>query len=417
MDEQLIYGWIIGLYVGGTVVEQVLAYLNLRHHSRVLPARLADAYDAETYARSYEYHRVNYRYSLVKVIPSFLLVLGLLVFGGFGWLDAQLRPITEHAVGLPLLFFGVLFLASELLSIPFHWYYTFVIEARFGFNKTTPRTFWLDKLKTYLLTLVIGGLILGVLLALIDWLGPGFWWWFWLFIATFSLFMQVFYTSLILPLFNKLTPMEAGSLREAIESYARGVDFPLDNVFVIDGSKRSEKSNAFFSGLGKRKKVVLYDTLVEKHSQEELVAVLAHEIGHYKKHHILQGMLIGIARIGLTLFILSRFIQSPELSYALGAEAYGIHLNLIAFGLLYSPISMVIGWLINLFSRKNEYEADHYAATTYDKHPLQQALIQLHEHNLSNLTPHPWYVLFYYSHPTLLQRLKALDQIPEPNAI
>lgn len=409
MTSQTVLYIILGIFLISSIFDQILSYLNLKHHKRELPPEFAGKYDADKYAKSYDYHEVNYRFSLLRSIPSFIIVLGLLAFGGFGWLDAQLRTITEHAIGLPLLFFGVLFIASDLLSIPFQWYQTFNIEEKFGFNKMTPKTFWLDKLKGYALSIVIGGIVMGVLLWLVDWLGSGFWIWFWIFMALFMLFVNVFYTTLLLPIFNKLTPLEGGDLRTAIEDYSQKVSFPLDNIFVMDGSKRSSKSNAFFSGLGKQKKIVLFDTLIEKHSKEELVAVLAHEVGHYKKKHIIQGFVLSILQSGLMLFILSRFVGSPALSEALGAGQYGIHLNLMAFGLLYSPISVVISLLMNVFSRKNEYEADNYAATTYEAGPLKEALIQLHEHNLSNLTPHPTYVFFNYSHPTLLQRLRALE--------
>jgi STE24 endopeptidase len=224
------------------------------------------------------------------------------------------------------------------------------------------------------------------------------------------LLINVFYTSLLLPLFNKLTPLENGSLREAIEQYSQQVQFPLDNIFVMDGSKRSSKANAFFSGLGKRKKVVLFDTLIENHDEEELVAVLAHEVGHYKKKHVIQGFVLSVLQTGIMLFILSRFVSASVLSEAMGGSSNAIHLNLLAFGLLYSPLSMVIGILMNLFSRKNEFEADNYAANTYEASPLKEALIRLHAENLSNLTPHPWYVFFHYSHPPLLQRLAALEK-------
>jgi len=408
MNESAILTILVGIYILNFVFDQVLSYLNLKHHSRELPGELQGKYDAEKYARSYDYHRANYRFSLIRSIPSFLIVLGLLVWGGFGWLDTYLRQFTTHPIGLPLLYFGVLYLVSDLINTPFQWYHTFVIEERFGFNRTTAKTFWLDKLKGLLVSAVLGGIVLGALLWSVQFLGENFWIWFWVFISGFTLFMQTFYTSLILPLFNKLTPLEDGELRQAIEAYSRQVNFPLENIYVIDGSRRSEKANAFFTGLGKRKKIVLYDTLIQKHSPEELVAVLAHEVGHYKKKHILKGMALSVLQTGITLFILSLFVQSPELSYALGAETHGIHLNLIAFGLLYSPISMLIGLLMNVFSRKNEFEADHFAATTFKADPLKEALIRLHEHNLSNLTPHPLYVFFNYSHPPLLQRLAAL---------
>ncbi|MEM7372328.1 MAG: M48 family metallopeptidase [Bacteroidota bacterium] len=401
---------ILIIFILSWVFDQILSWLNLRHHTTVVPESLQAHIEAEKYEKAYDYHRVNYRFSLIKSVPGLLIIGTLLAVGGFGWLDTQLQGITTHPVWHPLVFFGVLFFASDILTIPFQWHQTFGIEERFGFNKMTKKTFWIDKLKGWAMTIIIGGLVMGILLLLVDTLGNGFWIWFWIFISLFSIFMNVFYTTLLLPIFNKLTPLETGDLREKIQSYSQSVSFPLDNIFVMDGSKRSSKSNAFFSGLGKRKKVVLFDTLIENHKQEELVAVLAHEVGHYKKKHIIQSLVLGVLQTGLMLFILSRFIQSPALSLALGGQASSIGLNLLAFGILYSPISMLLGILMNIFSRKNEFEADAYAANTYESAPLQQALIQLHADNLSNLTPHPWYVFFHYSHPPLIERLSALER-------
>lgn len=399
---------IIAILIISTLFSQVLAWLNMKNHSPILPEELADNYDAEAYSKSHAYHQTNYRFSLLQTAISFPLMLAILALGGFGWLDAQLSTITTHPVGLPLLFFGVLYMISDLSTLPFQWYSTFVIEEKFGFNKTTPRIFWIDKLKGYLLAIVMGGIVMGALLFLVQWLGQSFWIWFWIFMSAFMLLMNVFYTSLIMPLFNKLTPLGEGSLRTSIENYSQKVSFPLENIMVLDGSRRSSKANAFFSGLGKSKKVVLYDTLIEQHEEKELVAVLAHEVGHYKKKHIIQGMVLGILQSGLMLFILSFFVFSESFTEALGGTGASIHLNLLTFGLLYSPISLLIGLLMNLFSRKNEYEADRYAAETFEAQPLKSALVRLHQDNLSNLTPHPLYVFFNYSHPTLLQRLRAL---------
>lgn len=408
MQAQTILFVIIGILIVSWVFDQLLSYLNLQSHTREVPSELSSAVDADQYAKAYDYHHVRYRFGLLRSIISFVAMLAILAFGVFGWWDGILRTYTSHYIALPLLFFGSLAFISDVLTIPFQWYSVFTIEERFGFNKMTPKTFWMDKLKGYALGIIMGGLVLGVLLYLVEWLGSGFWIWFWVFMTLFSLVMNVFYTSWIMPLFNKLIPLESGDLRSSIEKYSNNVQFPLDNILVMDGSRRSSKSNAFFSGLGKRKKVVLFDTLIEQHSEDELVAVLAHEVGHYKRKHIIKNLVIGIAQSGLMLFILSLFISTPTFSQALGASENGIHLNLIAFGLLYSPFSTFIGLGMNLLSRKYEYEADHYAATTFKPEPLKSALIGLHENNLANLTPHPWYVFMNYSHPTLLQRLRAI---------
>lgn len=411
MNSQTILTLMLGILVISQLLDWWLGWLNLRSHRPEVPTELAEQVDADAYARSHAYHRVNHRFGLLRSGISFLTMLPIIALGGLGWWDAVLRTVTEHQIWLPLLYFGSLFLISDLLSLPFSWYKTFHIEERFGFNKMTPKTFWLDKLKGYLLTFVVGGLILGFLLWLIQTLGQDFWWWFWLFMGTFILVMNLFYTDWILPLFNKLAPLESGELREKIERYAAGVAYPLTNIYVIDGSRRSTKANAFFSGLGKRKKVVLYDTLIEQHSDEELVAVLAHEIGHYKKRHIYQSLVLSLLQTGLLLFILSRFLFSPALSQALGGSELAIHLNLIAFGLLYSPISLLLSIGMNMMSRHNEFEADRYAAETYASQPLQTALLRLHTKNLSNATPHPWYVFMNYSHPPLIKRLRALRQL------
>ena len=407
-----IYLWIIlGLIGLSFVWGEILDFLNLRSHGQPMPEELKGRFDEEKYEKSFVYHQTNYRFGLVQGILSLIVSLAVIGLGWLGDIDGWLRGMMpEGSFWLPLAFFGLMYIASDILTLPFQWYKIFVIEERFGFNKMTVATFIKDKLKGYVLAAIMGGLVLGILLWLVDVLGESFWIWFWGFITAFSLFMTVFYSSIILPLFNKLTPLEEGELRSAITEYANGVDFPLDNIFVIDGSKRSTKANAFFTGLGKRKRIVLYDTLIEKQSTEELVAVLAHEVGHYKKKHIVQSLIISTIQMGAILFILSRFVLSPDLSFALGGEEYAIHLNLIAFGLLFSPISMIIGIFLNQFSRKNEFEADSYAATTYQAAPLQEALIKLSEENLSNLTPHPLYVFMHYSHPPLIQRLRALGK-------
>ncbi|WNJ20909.1 M48 family metallopeptidase [Pontibacter sp. G13] len=409
-DPQQIKILLIGLLIGSTAFDILLSWLNLRSHTLELPNRVKADMDATSYARSKPYHEKNFRFGLLRKLTTTVLMVLLLATGAFGELDAWLRTWIESPIWLALAFFGVLSFGGDLLGIPFQYYQTFKIEAEYGFNKMTPKTFWLDKIKGWVLGAVLGGLIVGLLIWLVDLMGPDFWWIFWAVVSVFMLLVNVFYTSWLLPIFNKLTPLENGELREKIESYCQSVDFPLENLFVMDGSKRSSKANAFFSGMGKRKKVVLYDTLIEKHPDSELVAILAHEVGHYKRKHIVSGMVLGILQTGLMLFILSKFAFSETLSAALGGE-FGIHLNLLAFGMLYSPISTAIAIGMNLFSRKNEYEADEYAATTYEAEPLATALIKLHGDNLANLTPHPLHVFLHYSHPPLLQRLGALDQV------
>lgn len=390
------------------IFDQVIDYLNLKARRKSLPSEIKGFYSEEKYRKSQEYQKTVSKFSFITSTFGFVVSFALLAFGGFGYLNALLTPVIDNPIYLALVYFGVLYILSDLINLPFQVYSTFVIEERFGFNRTSIKTFVLDKVKGYLLTAVIGGLLVGLLLYFIITVGSGFWIYFWAVATLFILFVNLFYTSLILPLFNKLTPMEEGGLKSAIEAYSKKVSFPLDNIFVIDGSKRSKKANAFFSGLGKRKKIVLYDTLIENHSTEELVAVLAHEVGHFKKKHIIFGFLMSILQTGLTLFILSLMIFSPEVSQALGANDLYLHLNIIAFGILYSPISKVLGILSNIYSRKNEFEADAYAKETYNGDYLQTALKKLSVDNLSNLYPHRLYVFINYSHPPLLKRLEAL---------
>jgi STE24 endopeptidase len=409
MEAQNLLYLILAFITLDYIFEQWLDYLNLKNQKPTLPEELKEIYDEQEYSRSQNYQRTQARFSLITSTFSFLLAFLLLSTGTFGWLDEQLRPFFDNPVWLALAYFGIIFLASDLINIPFQWHSTFVIEEKFGFNKTTPKIFMVDKLKGYLLAIIIGGLIVGLLLYLIIYTGKDFWIYFWIAISLFTLFMNMFYTSLIVPLFNKLKPLEAGELQQAILSYSEKVNFPLTNIFVIDGSKRSTKANAFFSGIGKRKKIVLYDTLINNHSTEELVAVLAHEVGHFKKNHLIAGYALSIVQTGIILWIMSLMIFSPVLSDALGGGQLAIHLNLIAFSLLFAPISKVTGILLNIISRKNEYEADYYARSTYGADALVTALKKLSVKNLSNLTPHPYYVFVHYSHPPLLRRLKALQ--------
>lgn len=390
------------------LLEQVLDYLNHRSKKEELPKEIAEFYDQEKYLKSLEYQKAQGSFTFFTSAFSFLVSASIIYFGGFGWLDSVLRTTIGNEIVLALIYFGVLFVASDLINMPFQLYSTFIIEEKFGFNKTTVKTFLLDKVKGYLLGMTLGAILIGALLYLILEIGADFWIYFWLIAASFILFFNMFYTSLILPLFNKLTPLEEGDLKTAIQDYSKQVKFPLSNVFVIDGSKRSNKANAFFSGIGKNKKIVLYDTLIDNHTTEELVAVLAHEVGHFKKKHILQGFVTSIGQVGLMLFVMSLMIFNEKLSLALGAEGLAIHVNLLAFTILYSPISKVFGVIGNVVSRKNEFEADAYATETYAAEPLKEALKKLSVDNLSNLYPHPAYVFFNYSHPPLLKRLQAM---------
>ena len=411
MEPRIILYVILAISIFSYVFDQILDYLNLKAQRKDLPEDIASFYDHEKYYRSLDYHNELTKFGFISAAFGFTISLFMLLFGGFGMLDNFLRQYFHTEITLALTFFAILILAFDILTLPFQWYSTFVIEEKFGFNKTTVKTFVVDKLKGYALGAFIGGLLVSVLIYLIQQIGASFWIWFGVMAAAFVLFINMFYTSLIVPLFNKLTPLPGGELKTAIESFAAKINFPLDNISVMDGSKRSAKANAFFSGIGKKKKIVLYDTLITNHTTEELVAVLAHEVGHFKKKHIVWSYLLSIVQIFFTLFILSLMVFNENLSLALGGTHQAIHLNLLAFGILFSPISGITGLLMSLYSRKNEFEADAYARQTYSGKALADALKKLSVDSLSNLYPHPVYVFFHYSHPPLLKRLKAIQSV------
>lgn len=400
---------IVAILVVNYFWEQLLDYLNLKNQKDHPPEELADICDRITYQKTLAYQRARTKFGLFSSTLSFLVLLALILSGAFGEVDQWLRQFIQGEIMLALAFFGILYLVADVAGTPLQWYNTFVLEEKFGFNQTTVKTFWLDKLKGYLLAVTLAGPLVWLLLYLINQLGSGFWIYFLVVIGLFSLFLNVFYTSLILPLFNKLTPLQEGELRQAISDYAEAVSFPLTNIFVIDGSKRSSKSNAFFSGIGKKKKIVLYDTLIENHSTQELVSILAHEVGHYRKKHVIQSFILSLIQSAIMLFLLSKMIDNANLSLALGAGQNAIHLNLLAFGLLYTPVSKLLGVFLNVLSRKNEFQADAFAAETADRKALANALKSLSLDNLSNLWPHRWFVFFNYSHPPLVQRLRALN--------
>lgn len=408
---QVLFYTIIGLLVADFLFERFLEYLNSTQWSDELPEEIKDIYEEKEYLKQQAYEKANYKFSIFSSGFSFVLILLMFLVSGFAIVNSWAVAITGNSIIVALIFFGILMLASDLLTTPFSLYDTFVIEQKFGFNKTSVRTFIFDKLKGYLLGAIIGGGLLSLIIYIYQLTTDQFWIYAWIVITAFSVFMVLFYSNLIVPLFNKQTPLPEGELKSAIESFAGKVGFKLDNIYVIDGSKRSTKANAYFTGFGAKKRIVLYDTLINDMTTNELVAVLAHEIGHYKKHHVVWNLLIGILQTGITLFLFSLFVGSPDLSRALGVEQPSFHIGLIAFGILYSPISLIVGLAMNIFSRMNEYQADAFAAEHFGAQELASALKKLSVKNLSNLKPHPLYVFFHYSHPTLLQRLQALKQL------
>jgi STE24 endopeptidase len=407
MGQTILY-CIIGFIVLEFLFSKWLDVLNRATWDKPIPADLADVYDAEKFEKAKAYAKDNERVSMVSSAVSIVASLAMLLFKGFAFVDQWSGTISSNYIVRGLIFFGVLSFGNFLIGLPFQLYSTFVIEEKYGFNKTTATTFILDLLKSTLLGVIIGGGLYSLLCFLFATLGDSFWIIAWVVVSGFSLFMAMFYTSILLPLFNKLVPLEDGELRTKIEVYAKKVGFPLTNIFVMDGSKRSTKANAFFSGLGSKKNIVLFDTLVNEMSQDEITAVLAHEVGHYKKKHITKSIVISILQMGVMFFVFGWMAKSPLMADVLGAKENSFHLALITFSLLFSPISLVTGIFGNLYSRKNEYEADAYAKETFSALPLVTALKKMTVNHLSNPQPHPYYIFVHYSHPTLLQRMKGL---------
>ena len=412
MNHTALFYIIIAILGIEFLIETLLDYLNSKRYGDPVPEELNDVFDAQEYQKSQNYKKTNYTFGLFTSTFSLLLTLCFLFFGGFEWVDDIARGISDTPIITALVFFGIIMIGSDIATTPFTYYKTFVIEEKFGFNKTTRATFLFDKIKGWLMLAMIGGGILAVVIWFFEWAGNGFWIYAWAVIAAFTLFMNLFYSKLIVPLFNKQKPLEEGSLKGKIEAYTKKAGFELKNIFVIDGSKRSTKANAYFSGFGKEKRVTLYDTLINDLEEDEIVAVLAHEVGHYKRKHVIFNIASSILLAGLTLFILSLFINNPEVSMAIGVSRPSFHAALIGFGILYTPISEITGLIMNYLSRKFEYQADDYAKNTFAAMPLITSLKKLSKNSLSNLTPHPAYVFMHYSHPPLIARVKNLQANP-----
>ncbi len=408
MEKNYLFYIILIILVVQYLVHQVLEYLNAKRFKSTVPSELTDVFDDAEYKKSQEYKLANYRFGLLSDGFSLILTICFLWFGGFEWVDQITRSITTEIIPMTLLFFGIITLGSALLGIPFSYYKTFVIEEKYGFNKTTKKLFFLDKIKSGTLTAILAGGILSLFILFYQWTGPHFWIYTWIMVGAVILVTNLFYSRLIVPLFNKQTPLDEGSLKKAIENYAQKVGFELKNIFVIDGSKRSTKANAYFSGFGKEKRITLYDTLIHDLNEQEIVAVLAHEVGHYKRKHIIFNLAASLALTGFTLYVLSLFINHPEISRAIGVSTPSFHAGLVGFALLYSPISEITGLAMNYLSRKFEFQADDYAKTTFSATPLITSLKKLSKNSLSNLTPHPAYVFVHYSHPPLVERIRNL---------
>ena len=411
--SEIIFFVIIGILMLDYLFGRILDHLNAKNMRFGLPEALKGIYDEKAYKKSRQYELDNQKMKWITSSFNVLFFILFLLLDGFALVDQLVREITSHQILIPLLFFVYLIFALDLLHIPFTVYDTFVIEERYGFNKTTVKTFITDKLKGWFLTAILGGGLMAIVVWFYYTTQEMFWIYTWILVTVFSIFMTMFYTQLILPLFNKLSPLQQGELKSRIFELSERAGFSIKDIFLMDGSKRSTKANAFFSGLGSKKHIILFDTLVKELNVNEIVSVLAHEIGHYRKKHTRANLILSIAQTGLTLYILSLFIDNNLLSKALGVSQPSFHIGLIAFGLLYSPISTVLGIGMNYLSRKFEYQADRFAAAFGLTTGLAEALKKLSVKNLSNLTPHPAYVFVNYSHPPLLDRLSALEQMTD----
>ena len=407
------YAWIILTFVLlDYALGTVAGILNLKNIRDDLPREFADVWDKERYATSQQYLAATSRLGLVSSTVFLLVLLVFWFTGGFHYTDSLARSFGLGPVLTGLVFFAILAVLSNLVSTGFSLYSTFVIEERFGFNKTTLKTYIQDRMKILALAIVLGGPILGGILFFLGQAGPNAWVYCWAGMTVFIFFIQLIAPTWIMPLFNKFLPLENQELKDAVLSYTKSVDFPLDNLFMMDGSKRSAKSNAFFAGFGKRRRIALFDTLIEKHTIPELVAVVAHEVGHYKKKHILVNMVISILHLGLMFFLLSLFISRQGLFDAFLVKQASVYAGLLFFGLLYTPVETVLGLGLGMLSRRNEYEADRFSVTTTgDPQAMIDALKKLSRDNLSNLWPHPFYVFLAYSHPPVLERIRAIERM------
>jgi len=403
---------ILAVLIGTYLLDLIVDTLNVRHVRTVLPQEFEGYYDVDKYKKSQKYLRENTRFGIVSDTITTPITIAFILFGGFNMVDQFARGFNLGSILTGLIFTGVLLLALQILSIPFSVYSTFVIEEKYGFNKTTPKTFILDILKGWLLVAVIGGIVLSAVLWFFEKAGPLAWLYCWIAVTIFQIFLMFIAPVVIMPIFNKFIPLEEGELKKTIEDYARSQKFKLKGIFTMDGSKRSTKTNAFFTGFGRFRRIVLFDTLVEKHTVKELVSILAHEMGHYKKKHIFKSIVISILSTGLMFGILSLFINNRELFAAFKMQETSIYASLLFFGFLYSPIQMVLSIFGNMLSRRHEYDADEYAVKTYKaSDSMIAALKKLSVENLSNLTPHPLKVFLSYSHPPVLERIQAIRRI------
>lgn len=387
------------------------AHLNLNSVSDRTPTLFEDVFDPQKYRQAQSYLRTNTRFGQVVSTVDLLILLIFWFSGGFAFIDRWTRSLGWGPLYTGIVYIFVLAGLNAVIDQLFGIYATFVIEQQFGFNKTTLSTWLKDRFKGLILALALGLPLIAGVLAFFHYSGTAAWIWCWALVTVFMVVVQFIAPTWIMPLFNRFDPLEEGELKDAIISYARSIGFSLSNIFVMDGSRRSSKSNAFFTGFGRHRRIVLFDTLIENHTADELVAVLAHEMGHYQLRHILKMMLISILQTGLLFYLMSMIIQTPALFEAFYVEQPSIHAGLIFFSMLYAPIDFFLGLIVQRLSRTHEYAADRFAVTTTGhRMPMINALKKLSVHNLSNLTPHPFYVFLNYSHPPVLQRIAAIEK-------
>ncbi len=406
----IIFYAIIIILVLDFVLESSLSYLNIKNSSKQLPPEIANIYDNEKYEKQQSYMRTNAKFGWATSTFSLILIILLYTCGGFAYIDEAIRTITSNELLVSLLFFATLYFANDILTLPFQVYATFIIEGRYGFNKISPKLFILDKIKNLGIALIIGGGLLALIIYIYQQIPDYFWIVAWSTITAFGLFMSLFYSELIVPLFNKQTPLPEGDLRNAIEKFAQKTNFELHNIYVIDGSKRSTKANAYFTGWGGKKRIVLYDTLINQLTIEETVAVLAHEIGHNKHKHTLKSLLISLPSSLLMFVLLGLMLKSDPIAQSVGVGCASFHINMLVFSILYTPISLVIDLLGNILSRKYEYQADSFVRNHGEGEALISSLKKISSNALSNLMPHPAFVFFNHSHPTLLQRIRNINK-------
>jgi STE24 endopeptidase len=409
--ENLYYLIIVTAIIVEYLLSSVSSFLDIKNITPIIPQDFKKAYDEKKYVRSQEYLKARTRFGLFSSTFSLCLILIVIHSDIFGVLDQYVRIQTENYILQGLMFIGVIYIFQDIISLPFSLYNTFVIEQKFGFNKTTLGLFIIDKIKGYAIFIVLGSVVITPLLYFFHVYSEIGWLIAWIILTVFMIGIQPLFVHVIAPMFNKFIPLEEGELREEIEKYTGKVDFPLARIDIMDGSKRSAHSNAYFTGFGKSRRIAIFDTLVEKHSTKEIVSVVAHEVGHYKLKHVLQGTILGIIETGIMLFAFNLIMNDISLFHVFGTNQLSVHAGIVFFSMLYAPVSMLTSIITTAISRKNEFEADKYSLdTTNDGQALISMLIGLSANNLSHLTPHPMKVFLSYSHPPVTDRIKAVNQ-------